>query len=177
MKLLRKLALVLTPVVLAGGVALAGTTSASATTTPVVYASGSGGWTHPSVKPAWIYVGQGGSPMAHTWQWTTWAKTPGPYAWTKGTLWTDNCIPNCALGKESYHPMTVTLSTVKAHNGVRYYSRMKWCTPTYRFRNGTHTEILNYSVTPPGTVPHWHGAPRRADLPATTRPCPKIAHK
>ncbi len=156
MKLTRIITSALLVLGLGAGAAAATAGAASAATTPVVYASGSGGWTHPSVRPAWIYVGQGGSPMAHTWHWTTWAKNPGPHAWTRGTLWTDNCIPNCALGKESYHPLTVTLSRPKWHSGVRYYSRMKWYTPTYRFPNGSHTAILNYSVTPPGTAPYWH---------------------
>ena len=38
--------------------------------------------------------------MAHTWWWNTWSST---VAKSTGTLWVDNCIPNCALGKESYH--------------------------------------------------------------------------
>ena len=36
--------------------------AASAATTPVVYASGVGGWGHPNVRPSWILVGMGGAP-------------------------------------------------------------------------------------------------------------------
>ena len=52
--------------------------------------------------------------LAHTWWWNTWNST---VAKSTGTLWVDNCIPNCALGKESYHHLFVTLSGVKYHNG------------------------------------------------------------
>ena len=40
--------------------------AASAATTPVVYASGTGGWSHPSLRPSWVLVGMGGAPGAHT---------------------------------------------------------------------------------------------------------------
>ena len=32
-------------------------------------------------------------------------------------VWVDNCIPDCALGKTSYHKLYVTLSGVKWHKG------------------------------------------------------------
>jgi hypothetical protein len=53
----------------------------------------------------------------------------------------DNCIPNCALGKESYHHLYVTLSGVKYHNGRAYYSQMTWYTPGYR-TFGSHGSTL-----------------------------------
>ena len=68
----------------------------------------------PGCPPAWVIIGQGGAPMAHTWYWSTWNSQ---VAKSTGTLWTDNCIPNCAYGKESYHKLDVTLSVVKYHNG------------------------------------------------------------
>jgi hypothetical protein len=131
--------------------------AASAATTPVVYTSGSGGWSHPSVRPSWIEVGQGGAPVAHTWHWSTWDKDePNPHATSAGTLLINNCIPNCAQGKESFHKLVVTLSVAKTHNGVRYYSRMTWYTPGYRlYGYRTSTAVLHYSVTY-GTVPYWH---------------------
>ena len=131
--------------------------AASAAATPVVYASGTGGWSHPSVRPAWILVGMGGAPGAHTWYWSAWDKgEPAPHATSTGTLWVNSCIPNCAQGKESYHHLVVTLSAVRTRNGVRYYSQMTWYTPGYRlYGYRTSTAVLHYSVTG-GTVPYWH---------------------
>ena len=127
--------------------------AASAATTPVVYASGTSGWSNAAVRPPWVIIGQGGSPMAHTWWWNTWNST---VAKSTGTLWVDNCIPNCAQGKESYHYLFVTLSGVKHHNGRAYYSVMTWYTPGYRlYGYRTSTAVLHFSVTR-GTVPYWH---------------------
>ena len=54
--------------------------AASAATTPVVYASVTGGWSHPSVRPSWILIGQGGAPAAHIRYWSTWDKDePTPH--------------------------------------------------------------------------------------------------
>ena len=84
--------------------------AASAATTPVVYASVTGGWTHPGVRPSWIVVGMGGAPVAHIPYWSTWDKgEPAPHATSNGTLLVDNCIPDCAQGKESSHRLVVTL--------------------------------------------------------------------
>lgn len=87
--------------------------------------------------PPWLLLGsvdQGGSPAGHTCSWTSWDKgePKAPYAWTKGTLWTNNCKPYCAVGKITYHPLHVTFSMVKVHKGIRYFSRMTWYTPGYK---------------------------------------------
>ena len=58
-----------------------------------------------------------------TWYWNTWNSTT---AKSTGTLWVDNCVPNCAQGKESYHHLYVTMSGVKYHNGHAFYSVMTW---------------------------------------------------
>jgi len=111
-----------TPAVMAG--------TASAAVTPVIYNYASG-WNNAMVKPQWITIGQGGSPMAHTWHWNTW----GPKTATStGTLWTNNCVPNCAQGKTSYHKLYVTLYWVKWHNGQPYFYGMKWYTPGYKMK-------------------------------------------
>jgi hypothetical protein len=69
----------------------------------------------------------------------------------------DNCIPNCAQGTTSYHEVVVTLSVVKNHNGVRYYSKMTWYTPGYRlFGQQTSTATLHFSILPVASVPGRH---------------------
>ena len=126
--------------------------TASAAVTPVIYNYASG-WHNAAVRPHWIVIGQGGSPMAHTWWWKTWNST---VAKSTGTLWVDNCIPNCALGKTSYHKLYVTLDWIKWHNGTRYFNRMTWYTPGYRLRGySTSTAVLHFGLEG-GTVPGWH---------------------
>ena len=79
--------------------------------------------------------------MAHTWYWNTWTSTT---AKSTGTLWTNNCIPNCAQGKTSYHHLYVTMSGVKYHNGRAYYSVMTWYTPGYHlYGYRTSTAVLH----------------------------------
>jgi hypothetical protein len=130
---------------------LATAPAASATTTPVVYQQF--GWTTPTVRPQWITIGQGGSPGAHTWHWNTWGTWS---AKSTGTLWTDNCIPNCAQGKESYHKLYVTLDWIKWHGSTRYFYRMTWYTPGYRlYGHSTSTAVLHFGLEG-GTVPGWH---------------------
>ena len=144
---------------LAAGVASVGIpaaimpTVAEAATTPVVSAN-MNGWSHLSVRPAWILIGEGGSPEAHVGQWSTWDKgEPNPHATANGTLWTDNCIPNCAQGHESGHRLVITLSVVKTHHGVRYYSRMSWHTPGYRLPGAHASTVVMHFGT--GNPPFW----------------------
>ena len=128
-------------------------TAADAATTPVVSAS-MDGWSHLSVRPAWILIGEGGSPEAHVGHWSTWDQgEPNPHATANATLWTDNCLPNCAQGHETAHRLVITLSVAKSHRGVRYYSRMSWYTPGYRLP-GAHasTVVMHFGA---GNPPFW----------------------
>ncbi len=127
-------------------------TAAAAAPVPVVY-NYAEGWSHPSVRPAWIYVGQGGSPMVHAARWSSWNYRDAKSA---GTLVTDNCVPNCALGTAGYHKLTVTLSGVKYHNGQPYYSVMTWDTPGYRIYGYKNSiAVLHFGVLPGASVPFW----------------------
>jgi hypothetical protein len=93
--------------------------------------------------------------MAHTWHWNTW----GPKTATStGTLWTNNCVPNCAQGKTSYHKLYVTLYWVKWHNGQPYFYGMKWYTPGYKMKmhgSWSSTTYWHFSTYPGGSVPGW----------------------
>jgi hypothetical protein len=128
---------------------------AQASTVPVIY-NLTEGWAAPQVRPAWIYIGQGGAPMAHTWHWNTWNSRD---AKSTGTLVLDNCQPNCALGAASYYRVYVTLSGVKHHDGRAYYSVLTWYTPGLRTKsNGhwSHTMTLHFRYFAPGTTsPGW----------------------
>jgi len=147
-KLLITIGAAIAALALIGGPAV----TATAAPVPVIY-NYTAGWGDPAVRPHWVIIGQGGALMAHTWYWNTWNSK---VAKSTGTLWTDNCIPNCAYGKWSYHKLYVTLSGVKWHNGRPYFSVMTWYTPGYRMGGyKTSTAVLHFS-TQGGTVPGWH---------------------
>jgi hypothetical protein len=135
----------------------AGPAAAQAATVPVIY-NNAGGWRYPTVRPKWVLIGQGGSPMAHTWYWNTWNSTT---AKSTGTLWVTNCVPTCAQSKYTYHKLYVTLYWVKGHNGTLYFYGMKWYTPGWTrlgllFSKGwTSTVWLHYRVYPGGSIPAW----------------------
>jgi hypothetical protein len=91
---------------------------------PVVY-SQVAGWHGGQVRPAAIYVGEGGAPYVRALRWPSWTATG---AQADGDLHVQK--PGCAL--PAYQcpyqgfGVKVQLSQVKTHNGVRYYSRMRW---------------------------------------------------
>jgi hypothetical protein len=121
---------------------IAAAATASAAVTPVIY-NDAAGWHDAAVRPKWVIIGEGGTPNAHTWHWSTWDSRD---AISAGTLWVDSCLPNCAAGRPSYHKLTVTLSHVKYHDGHAYFSVMTWYTPGYRiygYKTSTATFRFN----------------------------------
>lgn len=91
---------------------------------PVVY-SQADGWHGGQVRPAAIYVGQGGSPYVKALRWPSWTAAG---AQANGYLYMQK--PGCVL--PTYQcpyqrfRVQVQLSRVQTHNGTRYYSRMRW---------------------------------------------------
>jgi hypothetical protein len=142
--------------VTAAGTAAALTTSpsrsslASRARLPVAY-NGLDGWKHGRVRLSVIYVG-GSTAFLRTRRWSHWT---GTSASTRGTLWVDNCRPDCASGHFHTYPAQVTLSRVADRKGVRFFSRMRLHYQhggprDYRYRWGTY---------PGATVPLWVGGP------------------
>jgi len=127
---------------------------ASAAVRPPVIYNNSNGWSTPQVRPTWILIGQGGSPMAHTWHWNTWNSKA---ARSTGTLEINNCIPDCASGSAGYHKLYVTLSGVKYHHGHAYYSVMTWYTPGYQMYGQRSSAVtMHFRYYAPGTTsPGW----------------------
>src|SRR6266540_1092468 len=127
----------------------AGTSGARATL-PVVYAQVEG-WHGGQVRPAALYVGQGGSPYVNALKWLSWTATG---AQANGYLHMQK--PGCAL--PTYQcpyqrfSVKVQLSGVEAHNGVRYYSRMRW---TYIKNHVPHVILWK---TDKGYWRSWSGA-------------------
>lgn len=99
-------------------------TSSTPAALPVVYSQVEG-WHGGQVRPAAIYVGQGGSPYVKALRWPTWTAAG---AQANGYLHMQK--PGCAL--PTYQcpyqrfRVRVQLSQVETHDGVRYYSRMRW---------------------------------------------------
>ena len=117
---------------------------------PVAY-NGQDGWGHGAVRLATIYVG-GPDTFVRVQHWSHWTASSA-MAW--GTLWADNCQPNCAAGHYARYPAEVSLSRVAAHQGASYFSRMRLryhhrSARDYGFRWGTYRGA---------TIPLWIGGP------------------
>ena len=114
---------------------------------PVAY-NGQDGWGHGTVRLPVIYVG-GPDTFLRVQHWSHWTARSA-FAW--GTLWVDNCQPNCAAGHYVKYPASVSLSAWP-HRGVSYFS---WMTLRYY-----HTSARDYGF-------RW-GTYRGGDGPAVDR--------
>ena len=117
---------------------------------PVAY-NGVDGWSGGKVRLTVLYVG-GPDTFVRTARWDRWT---GTSAVSHGTLWVDDCRPNCAAGHYHRYPATVTLSRVAHREGVSFFSRMRLRyvhgrQRDYRFRWGTYQGA---------TAPLWIGGP------------------
>lgn len=117
---------------------------------PVAY-NGQDGWGHGRVRLSVVYVG-GPDTFVRVPHWSHWT-AGSAFAW--GTLWVDNCQPNCAAGHYVKYPASVSLSRVASHRGVSYFSRMTLryyhqSARDYGFRWGTYRGA---------TIPLWIGGP------------------
>lgn len=117
---------------------------------PVAY-NGLDGWQHGRARLAVIYVG-GTTAFLRIKHWTQWTRIS---ATTQGTLWVDNCRPDCASGHFRTYPAQVTLSQVADRQGVRFFSRMR-----LRYQHGGGREYrYRWGTYPGATVPLWVGGP------------------
>ncbi len=83
------------------------------------------GWHRGQVRPAVIYVGEGGAPYATALRWLSWTAAA---AQADGDLRLQK--PGCALPvyqcRYQRFRVRIQLSRVETHDGVRYYARMRW---------------------------------------------------
>jgi hypothetical protein len=115
---------------------------------PVAYGfDGGSGWTHDQVKPRAIYFGAGGNLLVRGLSWVSWTQKA---AAARGVRWSDSCVPSCAAGTYFKVPVEMSLSRVRARQGVSYFSRMilQWTVDGRRYKSV-------YDWTPG----HVHGAP------------------
>jgi hypothetical protein len=109
--------------------------SAVAATQPVAF-NYAEGWQHGRVKPRAIYIGNGGAPYVTHLAWSHW---DGTSAYAAGIL--NRQYASCLTVKPAYKcpehrfGVGVTLSRVETHDGVRYFSRMRW---SWHTRSGAH---------------------------------------
>jgi hypothetical protein len=144
------LAAVVVAFLAAGAAAALTTRSADRHRLPVAY-NGQDGWGHGAVRISTIYVG-GPDTFVRVKHWSVWT-AGSAFAW--GTLWADNCQPNCAAGHYVKYPAELSLSRVAAHKGGSYFSRMRLryyhnSARDYGFRWGTYRGA---------TIPLWIGGP------------------
>ncbi len=135
------------------GTLLAGTAfaegPASASSAPVVYAARNDGWQHGSTRPGTYIFGNGGAPFFTALRWKSWGSGS---AWGTGRLWTQKpgCSPSARCPYSSRWA-GVYLSTVRTHNGVRYYARMA----VEFFVSGKAHWVTGWFATHGGTMPYW----------------------
>lgn len=135
---MRGVAVVAAIVMIMAGVAVLTATitaASSAAPPPVVYGfDGSTGWQHGAVKPADIDFGAGGSLFVRGLRWSGWSQQR---ATGRGVRWADSCTPDCASGRYLRSGAILTLSGIRVHDGLRYFSRlaMQWKAggKTYRY--------------------------------------------
>jgi hypothetical protein len=111
----------------------AGHVSAAAATRPVVF-NYAEGWQHGRVEPSVIYIGNGGAPFVQHLVWSHWN---GTSAYAAGILAKQSASCTKPSFQCPYHRfgVGVTLSRVETHDGVRYFSRMRW---SWHTRAGAH---------------------------------------
>ncbi len=117
---------------------------------PVGY-NGAVGWSAGKVRLTVLYVG-GPDTFVRTAHWDWWT---GRSAVSHGTLWVDDCRPNCAAGHYRRYPATVTLSWVAHREGVSFFSRMR-----LRYYHGRQRDYrFRWATYQGATVPLWIGGP------------------
>jgi hypothetical protein len=117
---------------------------------PVAY-NGQDGWGHGAIRLSTVYVG-GPDTFVRVSHWSHWT-AGSAFAW--GTLWADNCQPNCAAGHYSKYRAEVSLSRVAAHKGVSYFSRMR-----LRYFHGSARDYgFRWGAYRGATIPLWIGGP------------------
>lgn len=109
--------------------------SAAAATQPVVF-NYAEGWQHGRVRPRAIYIGNGGAPYVIRLSWSHWN---GTSAYASGFL--ERQYASCLASKPAFkcpehrYGVGVRLTRVATHDGVRYFSRMRW---SWHTRSGAH---------------------------------------
>jgi hypothetical protein len=150
--------------VLTGGLVACGAPSPAAhpaaasgrggTAVPVRVQPSAAGWSGMVQRPAVIYVGMGGAPVARRLSWRHWGS---PDAWAHG--WLDLYWPQPGP-ISGWHPttyrVTVRLRDIGTHDGQRSYRQLTYF---YVSRRGVALNLqFRFSVQPGGSLPSWNPA-------------------
>lgn len=126
------------------------TAAASATPLPLGYGfDGGSGWHHGKIKPHAIYFGTGGSLLIRGVSWTSWTQNA---AIGNGVRWANSCVPNCAAGAYAKSRTVLTLSKVKVHEGIRYFSEL---TVLWMAGDRHHTTVFRWAPGVFRGLPFW----------------------
>ncbi len=120
---------------------LAGSTAATGAR-PALFAQAQG-WRGGRIRPAAIYLGEGGAPLVRPVAWSQWTSGGAQGA---GRLFMEKpgCTGPSYQCPYQHFTVTVTLSGARLHDGTRYWSQMRWAYPqnleqrviTWRFLAG-----------------------------------------
>jgi len=120
------------------------TAAPAATTLPKMQTYNGTGWSGMVKRPAYIVVGQGGSPYAYRPAWSRWTSSGGKATGKLDLFW---CVPTSSC-KGNVHNVTVWATTPRTHKGLVYFAHLtyqyvnasgvtKWLTGTFQVRPGT----------------------------------------
>jgi hypothetical protein len=107
---------------------------------PVVYAQVAG-WHDGRVRPAAIYVGEGGAPYVQALRWLNWTAT-GAQANGGLRMQSPGCTRPAYQCRYQRFSVNVALSQVQTRNGVRYYALMRW---TYTGNHVRH--VIRWTIS------------------------------
>jgi len=129
--------------------------ASTATTSPVVYAKGTG-WHDSSRRPADFFFGLANGPYVKSLTWQYWGSHGNAYGQGRLEMQNPGCTPAYLC---PYHGrwISVFLRDVRVHDGRDYFAKM-----TVRFyREGSwRRQHLVFETVSPATVPGWHGPDR-----------------
>lgn len=131
---------------------LALTAAPAATTLPKIQAYNGTGWSGMVKRPAYMVVGQGGSPYADHLAWSRWTSSSGKATGQLHLFW---CVPTSSC-KGNVHNVTVWATTPRTHHGQAYFAHL-----IYQYVNaqGVTKRLTGwFEVRPGASVPAWVGS-------------------
>jgi hypothetical protein len=113
------------------------------------------GWHGGQVRAPTVAISCFGTVVVTVTSWAYWTGVSARSA--RASLGIDTCKPTCEAGRIRKYAATVIFYRVRAHDGVRYYSRLR-----LRYRHsGERGYTYRWARYPGATIPVWVGGPSR----------------